>query len=332
MKTQSMDSLLNELRAVSEPTRLRLLILLHQSELSVKDLTTILGQSQPRISRHLKLLVDAGLIQRSQEGAWAYYRLAGHKSNLIHTLLQYANPNDPILIADRERLQSVKRTNAESAGRYFAANAAAWDTIRSLHISQTEVETAIRKIIGEYPIQSFLDLGTGTGRLLELFQGLYIIALGIDSSRDMLSVARANLDRAQIHHARVAHGDLNILDIPNNTYDLIAFHQVLHYLDDPAHAIREAARRLAPGGRLLIVDFAPHDLEFLRQKHAHRRLGISHDQIDRWLAEAGLDRIEIRDLTAEPEKLTSLTVTIWLARDKRIIADPPLVATALETA
>jgi ArsR family transcriptional regulator len=165
-----------------------------------------------------------------------------------------------------------------------------------------------------------LDLGTGTGRLLELFAPLYARAVGVDMSRDMLAVARANLDRAGLTRVQVRQADIFLLPTPAGHFDFVSLHQVLHYLDDPAAAIREAARALAPGGRLLIADFAPHELEFLREEHNHLRLGFSHEQLREWLEAAGLEVDRMVDLKPDPASGDQkLTVTLCLARDPRML-------------
>jgi ArsR family transcriptional regulator len=315
----AVGELLAVLRAAGEETRIRIVALLAEAELTVKDLTAILGQSQPRISRHLKLLTEARLVERHPEGAWVFYRLtdAVPARQLACDFLAAVSRDDAVLARDRERLAQVKREHAEAAGRYFAANAGDWDTIRALHVSEAAVEAAMRSALGERRFDSLLDLGTGTGRLLELFAPLYARAVGVDSSTDMLAVARAHLDRAGIGHAQVRLGDIYNLPFPRNAFDVVTIHQVLHYLDDPERALAEAARVLRPGGRLLVVDFAPHPLEFLRERHAHRRLGFTHDAVRQWLEGASLDLDRVTDLPGEGGG-DKLTVTLWLARDRRI--------------
>lgn len=318
--TMGHDQLVAALRAAGETTRLRILALLRDAELTVKDLTTILGQSQPRISRHLKLLADAGLVSRSTEGAWAFYRLAEDVTGTrpATALLALLDPLDPILERDLERRAATRRANAEAAASFFSANAAVWDRIRTMHAPDAEVEATIDKLLGKKKIGAALDVGTGTGRMLELLAARADKAIGIDASAAMLSVARANLDRAGIHNARLAQDDIYALSQPRNTFDLVVIHQVLHYLDDPARAVAEVARTLAPGGRLLIVDFAPHALEALRTEAQHRRLGIGRVEMADWLRAADLDAQEVIDLSGNEAELT---VTLWLAQDRRIVSD-----------
>ncbi|MBB6178606.1 ArsR/SmtB family transcription factor [Pseudorhizobium flavum] len=322
----SLDTLVDVLKTAGEPTRFRLLALVAAGDLTVTDLTEILGQSQPRISRHLKLLAEEDLIERYQEGAWAYFRLKreGTAAALVRTLLIAVSIDDPILARDRERLATVKQARAERAQAYFSRNAAEWDELRRLHVSDAVVEKALLKLVGRTPVDSLLDLGTGTGWILQLLSDVYRRAVGIDASRDMLSVARANLDKAGIVKASVRQGDILNLPLDGQDFDLVTIHQVLHFLDQPERAIAEAARVLRPGGRLLIVDLAPHNLEYLRDEHAHVRLGFSHETMAEWLEKVGLDVQEVVDLAADRQGGPSLTATVWLARDRRLlIADAP---------
>jgi ArsR family transcriptional regulator len=331
----SLDRTVDILKAAAESSRLRILLLLARGDLTVSDVTEILGQSQPRVSRHLKLLLESGLIERYQEGSWAYFRLSDSESarDFAANVISRVDPTDPIAARDQERLETVKKRRQQRATEYFSANAERWDRIRSLHVPDGAVEAAMLKLIGERPFQAMADLGTGTGRLLELFAPLYRRGVGIDLSREMLSVARANLDRAGIATAQVRQGDLYAPPIERDAFDLVTMHQVLHYLDDPARAIREAARLLRPAGRLLIVDFAAHGLEFLRDEHAHLRLGFSDRQIEEWLGEAGLDLTAKRDFDRRAAAAPGLTVKLWLAQDRRLlIADPAPANSRTETA
>lgn len=316
-----LDNLVDLLKAAGEPTRFRLLALLAAGDLTVTDLTEILGQSQPRISRHLKLLTEEDLIDRYQEGAWAYFRLKqdGQAVSLIQQILAAASSSDAVLQRDAERLAQVKAIRAERAQDYFSRNATAWDELRRLHVSDEAVEAALVKLIGKSPVDSLLDLGTGTGRILQLLSGIYRRAIGVDASRDMLSVARANLDQEGISHATVRHGDILNLPLEGQDFDLIVIHQVLHFLVQPELAISEAARMLRPGGRLVLVDLAPHGLEYLREEHAHVRLGFSQQTMDEWLKKAGLSLEKTEELKSDIISSQSLDVTIWVARDPRLL-------------
>ena len=305
-----MDQLLQGLRASAEPTRLRILALCAHGELSVSDLTQILGQSQPRVSRHLKLLCDAGLLDRFREGTYAYFRLSTRSAcaDLGRMLVDLVPVADTTLALDLERLDAIKRHRAEQASRYFAENAAQWDEIRALHIADSEVERAIVDLLPAGPINDLLDLGTGTGRMLAVMASRAERCVGIDYSREMLAVARANLEAAGKRNWQVRHGDLYQLPFPGASFDIAVIHQVLHYLEDPAEALAEAARVLRPGGTLLIADFAPHDVAGLREEHAHRWLGFSDEQVAEWLHDCGFECPGPVHLPGQP-----LTVTIWSA-------------------
>jgi ubiquinone/menaquinone biosynthesis C-methylase UbiE/DNA-binding transcriptional ArsR family regulator len=313
------------LRAVAEETRLRILALLAEAELTVSDLTDILRQSQPRISRHLRLLADAGLVDRFREGSWAFFRLRerGGSAELARELINRLDADDPTIARDRERLAAVRAERAGAAQAYFREHAAEWDSIRKLHAADEAVEAAMRSALAGAPIRSLLDLGTGTGRMLELFGPEIERGLGLDLSLDMLALARARLDRAGLRHCSVRQGDIYDLALPRDSFDVVIIHQVLHFLDDSARAVQEAARVLRPAGRLLVVDFAPHDLEFLRDQHAHRRLGFAPETVTQWLAAAGLDVVEQKILPPEPSSEGKIAVSLWLARDPRILLAAP---------
>ncbi|MBI1181115.1 MAG: metalloregulator ArsR/SmtB family transcription factor [Alphaproteobacteria bacterium] len=305
-----MEDLLAALKAAAEPTRLRLLSLLEYNELTVSELTQILGQSQPRVSRHLKLMAEAGLVERFSEGTWAFYRVADRPlgRTLVRAIADLIDGDDPVMARDMERLEQVKAARAEAAAAYFSENAAIWDTIRSLYMPEAEVEKAILELLGGGPIGKLLDIGTGTGRILSILSPQIERGLGIDANREMLAVARANLDLAQIQNCQVRLGDMYHLGLPSAEVDLAVIHQVLHFAEEPSTAVQEAARVVRPDGRLLIVDFAPHQLEYLRTEHAHRRLGFGDDEVAGYCRAAGFDDVAVRHLVGG-----ELTVTLWLA-------------------
>ena len=301
------------LRAAGEPTRLRVLALLAREELAVTELVQILGHSQPRVSRHLKLLNEAGLVERFPDGAWVFYRLCGGEPqrSLVHAVLDRLPEDEGELSEDLDRLETVRRDRMDTASAYFARNAARWDEIRSLYVSEAAVEAAIMEAAGPGPYPRLIDLGTGAGRMLTLLGPRAGHAIGLDLSQQMLNIARAEVGRAGLARVELRHGDIYATGLPTGSADLIVVHRVLHYLADPGGAMSEAARLLAIGGRLLIVDFAPHGLEYLRQAHQHRRLGFSDEEIGRWMEGAGLQVLE--PLALPPEGEEGLTVKIWRA-------------------
>jgi ubiquinone/menaquinone biosynthesis C-methylase UbiE len=313
-----MDRLVAMLRAAGDPTRLRLLLLLRQAELTVSELIEIVGQSQPRVSRHLKLLGEAGLLERFKEGSWVFYRAAdrGKGAELGAALAALADPN--MGQADTARLAHVRQARAAAAAAYFKANAPEWERIRALHAPEKDVEAAIVHRMTSRPIQNLLDAGTGTGRMLELLAPYARRAVGVDVSPEMLSIARDRLLRENLKNAQVRLADTYRLPFGGDAdmFDAVLFHQVLHYLDDPGAAVMEAARVMAPGGRLLIADFAPHALEFLRDDYAHRRLGFSDREVEGWFAHAGLKGGESETIAPPASATEKLTVKLWFATAK----------------
>jgi ubiquinone/menaquinone biosynthesis C-methylase UbiE len=330
-----MDQLLNIMRALADPTRLRIALLIRQLELSVGELVQILGQSQPRVSRHIRILDESGIAERRKEGSWVFLRPGLIlTSGLIDGLLELANPlNSRATQRDLAKLQEVRTTRAEQAARYFAEHAHSWDELRNLHISDSEVETAMQQILATAPIGRVLDVGTGTGRMMELFAAQSTKFTAIDNNFEMLRIARSKLADidysaseagAQKPTIEIMLGDFNQLPLADNSYDTILFHQVLHYAQAPENVIAEAARVLAPGGRIIIVDFAPHNHEELRSVHAHARLGFEDATIA-----AAFEANALHNLVQLPLDGGELIVKIWVGQkaamnDRAIINSPSL--------
>ena len=312
-----LDELVGVLKAAGEGTRLRLLALLADGDHSVKDLTEILKQSQPRVSRHLKLLADAGLIERNAEGAWAYYGLAqeGDGAALAQWLIERVDDSDQERRRDIERQGAVRASQQARASEYFAKVAGSWDLLKTLHVPEEAVEAAVLAALDGRRVETLIDLGTGTGRMLEVLASSYKRGIGIDSSREMLAVARSRLATAGITHAQVRLGDIGDVDLAAGPADIIVIHQVMHYFDDPGRMLAQARRLLKPGGEMIIVDFAPHELEFLRSEHAHRRLGLSQSQMSGWAATAGLTVAAVREFPSQSNE-RGLTVCLWRLSDK----------------
>jgi ubiquinone/menaquinone biosynthesis C-methylase UbiE len=312
----SFDECVGRLRAAGEPTRLRILRLLQNGEFNVKDLTQLLGQSQPRVSRHIKLLADAGLIERHQEGSWVFVRASADAAvrRFVETALSSISPDDPQVARDVERASQIRADRALVAQAYFDGNAAEWDSIRSLHVPEGDVEAAILEALGPGPYDLLLDLGAGTGRILELAAVRADRLIGVDTNREMLKCARVRLDAAELSNCSVRLGDIYNLPFPDQSACAVVIHQVLHFLDNPKGALAEAARVLKPEGRLVVADFAPHKLEFLRQEHAHVRLGFAANEITAWLNEFGLADHTYRELQAGKAKDKALTVALWTGR------------------
>jgi len=296
--------------ALADPTRLRIVALLRAMELSVGELAQVLGQSQPRVSRHVKILIEAGLAERHKEGSWVFLSLGRPErvEPLFLLLDRWAelDGGNESARADAARLQAVRADRAAAAERYFAAHAEHWDAIRSLHIAETEVEAAIMRALDGHQVGRLVDIGTGTGRMLELFGGQATGVLGIDRSPEMLRLARAKLGEAGFPGAELRQGDMYALPFASASADTVIIHQVLHFAQQPAAAVAEAARLLSPGGRLLIVDFAPHEREDLRTRDAHVRLGFPDEAVTGWMSAAGLEPRVLEHLEGG-----ELTVTLW---------------------
>ncbi len=313
-----MEELLAGLKAVAETTRIRILFALSHGELNVTELTFILEQSQPRVSRHLKLMAEAGLISRHKEGNWVLFRLReqGRSGALARALVDMLPASDELLAADLLRLEEIRQQRQGRADEYFRTNAADWAKLRSLHVREADVEQAMMVLLEKWKFENCVDLGTGTGRILELLSDRAKNLFGLDMSREMLAIARSNIETHKLRNAQVRQADIYALPFADGFADLVTIHQVLHFLDDPQRALLEAVRILATKGKLLIVDFAPHDFEELRDQHAHRRLGISSEHMAGWMARAGLHLIK-HDVLPPPyvNARMGLTVSLWLAEN-----------------
>lgn len=302
------------LRAAGEPTRFRLLRLLRHAELTVSELTRVVHQSQPGVSRHLRVLCDAGLVTRHQEGAWAFYH--ARPSDLVEAAC--SGVEDGFARQDDASLAAVLDERKAAALTYFARRAEAWDTLREHYVANEGVEGAVQALIGGRGGR-LLDLGTGTGSMLAALRNTFDEAVGYDISPEMLSVARVRLHEAEVTTARVRRGDL--FDLPSEVgeADTVLMHHILHFLAAPDDALRAAGALLRPRGRLVVADFDQHDDETLREQHAHRRLGFSDDDIARYARRAGL-RVT-RSLSVDPPEAGGLVTRVWLLR--RVDPSPP---------
>lgn len=301
-------------RALSDTTRLRVLRLLGSMELAVGEVAQVLGQSQPRVSRHIGILCDAGLAERRREGSWIFLRSRADSAlcGEVSRLLERAEAEDPdfgrLCDGDRRKLAEIRSAREQQAEQYFADHAHDWDELRRLHSSDDEVETALRKALGDEPLGRLLDIGTGTGRMAELLAERADHIVALDKSLAMLRVARAKLQNLPTERVELVQGDFASLPFAGQSFDTVLFHQVLHFAQNPAVVLAEAARVTCGGGRVAIVDFAAHQREDLRERHAHARLGFGDEQMERLLAEAGFE-------PGKPVALEDgeLSVKIWIA-------------------
>ncbi|MCY4260734.1 MAG: metalloregulator ArsR/SmtB family transcription factor [Rhodobacteraceae bacterium] len=318
-----MDNLASVLRTAGETNRLRLLALCAQGDLSVSELTRILGMSQPGVSRHLRMLCDVGLLERHQEGSWAFFHVpvAGHHAEMARFLIHCLDEHDPLISRDRQRLDEIRHERATRAEMYFRKNAPRWDEIRALHVEEDQVEAAIRECANRLTIRDLLDVGTGTGRMLQLLADRSHHAIGIDRSQDMLAAARVNLAKPGFSHCSVRRGDMYTLPFASPGFDLATLNMVLHFADRPQDVLGEVARVLHPGGHLLIVDFAPHAMTELIEDHAHLRPGFRTSDIEGWGQRHNLVMIAVRRLPGTP-----LTVMLWMLQKDPAGADERMPA------
>ena len=310
------DELVGALRAVAEPTRLRLVALLGREELTVTEICRVIGQSQPRTAA----TCDCWWTRASSSGhlkaplsttAWPKVAL---RPSSRHRVAALTPPNDVTISADLAALSRVRQARIEAATAYRSAHADELEGLRELYVGEAAVERALLDmLVGEGPIGRLLDIGTGTGRILELLAPHTEHSVGLDVDHEMLQVARAALGEAQLSRAAVRHGDLHRPPFEAGSFDVAVMHHVLHLLDAPGAAIADAARLLRPGGRLLVADFATHDLEHLRSLHGHRCLGIEDKEMLSWAVQAGLEVESERSLPpTSPDE--QLTVRLWLLR------------------
>jgi ubiquinone/menaquinone biosynthesis C-methylase UbiE/DNA-binding transcriptional ArsR family regulator len=322
-------------KALSDPTRLRIARLLGTMELAVGELAQVLGQSQPRVSRHVGILCDAGLAERRREGSWVFLRQAEAEGaaapiiDAVQALLVIAEGAEPAFAAlcdaDRKKLVAIRQSREAAAEHYFARHAGEWDDLRALHSPDAEVERRLIEALADAPLGAVLDIGTGTGRIAELLADRADRVVALDRNLEMLRVARAKLQHLPTAQIELVQGDFYDLPFAPASFDTVLLHQVLHFAADPFPALAEAARVLRPGGRIAIVDFASHDHEELRIRHQHARLGFSDRQMAQLLKDAGF--------TATPSLALEggeLVVKIWLGKRRAVSATPK--SPALETA
>ncbi len=317
-----MDAALNLLKALSEPTRLRLLLLCNKSDLTVSDLTNILSQSQPRLSRHLKILVEAGALRRLAEGQHVYFARNRETrfDGIVQALIDSVSGASAGVRADEERLSATLEARAKLAQGYFNKHAAKWDEVRGSYNDDEQVERAFIEELaaGDAPkVASFLDMGTGTGRILQQAARYVVRGVGIDTNREMLTIARSRLAGPVYRHLLVQEGNIYGLPFEAGQFEAVGLYQVLHFLDEPSRAIKEAGRVLSNKGRLLLVDYARHQREELQRNHAHLWLGFSQEEMEAWFAMAKLrpvTRRVVADAKPHPSGGMAPQACLWVAQ------------------
>ena len=299
-------------QALADPVRIRILYLLQEMELSVGELAQTLAQGQPKISKHLKVLIECGLVDRRKEGNWVFLRLGASAlvSPVFALLDRWAGVHgrNPWLAADVTRLTAINAERSAEAEAYFEAHAAEWDRLRALHVATEDVDEAILRTIGDHRIGELVDIGTGIGTMIHLLADRADYMIGIDRSPEMLRFGRAKLLRDGVTNAELRQGDMHALDLHSSSADTAVLHQVLHYARRPAAVIAEVARILKPTGKLIVVDVASHDREELRREHAHARLGFGDEEVLEFMRAAQLNGRVVDHLTGG-----ALTVTVWSA-------------------
>jgi len=309
-----MEQIATALKVLGHPERLRILALLSRGELTVSELVHILGLSQPRVTQYINSLEGAGIIERLKEGSWVFSRIRRGNvaiSALVATTLTALPQDDATLKSDRRRLEDVRNARAVAAAEFFANVANDRGQLGDEYLPQEDIENKMLDLLGQSQFNFMVDLGTGTGRILEVFSKVTKRGSGIDNNTVMLKVARANLAQSGMDHLSVRQGDLHATPLGSGVADLVTLHQVLHYLDEPSEAILEAARLLETDGQLLIVDFEAHKFDEFRERYAHRRLGFSDQDISRWLMDGGLQLVETALIKTNPDRPN---VRIWLGK------------------
>lgn len=304
---KEMEEILSQLRAAAEPTRLRLLALCARGALCVTDLCAALGQSQPRLSRHLKLLVEAGLLERLPEGSNVYFSLAS-RADLARAILARLAEDDPLLSADRRAAARLVAERVRAASEAFRRDGVDWDEAGALGLPTADIEAAL---LDALPSRTgrLLDIGSGTGRLLELVAPRCEAAVGVDASREMLALARGRLaERGLADRCTVRQADMYRLPFPDRAFDAVTLQMVLHFAEDPAAALAEAARVLSPEGTLVVADLAPHGRAELLDRGAHRHPGFDDAALAGWLGAAGCAVSFAREVAGP------LNVRLWSAR------------------
>ena len=318
-----MDRILTQLRACAEPSRLRLLALCAKGSFCASELTEIMGQSQPRLSRHLRLLVEAGVLECSREGAHAWFSLA--PGEVAEAVLRLLPRRDPAAEADARAASRIVAERSRSASAEFREQGAGWDEMRALGLPVAKVDSALMLLLGaDRGLGDVLDLGTGTGRLLEVLAPHARQCLGIDASPAMLALARGRLAGGKLRHCKVRRADAYRLPLASRSQDVVLAQMLLHHAEDPPAMLAEAARVLRPEGLLVVVDLdaAMPDASLGRLRWP----GFSNADMRQMMRAAGLAPRPGAAIAGAP------TVRLWPARLAEAAIPAGRVAHAAERA
>jgi DNA-binding transcriptional ArsR family regulator len=281
----SYDNYIDALKAISEPTRFRLVRLCAQGELTVSELMRIVGQSQPRVSRHLKLLQDAGILERFREQHWVFYRVAQeeHYQLLVSGLIKQIEKNETIIQLDQSRLIELQAARATLSETFIETELPDWLRLHEYHGDTARFESAVQDALAEKTVGHLLDVATGTGRMLKIVGPLASSGVGIDLSKKMVTVARSVLAESGLAHLTVRQEDMYQMRFAARHFDTITIDQVLYFATNPDALIKETARVLKYGGRLLVVAFTAS-----KTAKTPPSVGIELSDIQQWIESAGL--------------------------------------------
>jgi ArsR family transcriptional regulator len=284
-----MDALQKVFKTFSDPTRVRVLALLEQEELAVQELMDALGMAQSRVSRHLAILREAGLLEDRRDGTYVFYRFAVPAEGPWREaweLVRRELATDPVRQRDRAALAQVMEARAARTRSFFDAVGPEWDALRKVFDDDVLRARAGARLVD--PRTVVADVGTGTGILAVELARLGLRVVAVDHSARMLAAARSKLEAEGLSGVELRQGEASALPIGDAEVDAAIVHMVLHYLPSPGEAIREMARVVRPGGVVVIVDFVPHEHEWMRQELGVTWLGFAWDEVRGWLGEADL--------------------------------------------
>lgn len=292
---QASAQLLDSFSALADATRCRMLFVLGRQELTVSELCAVLQLPQSTVSRHLKTLADAGLVVSRRDGTSRFYSPApdeGGAQARIWEVTRATLADTPAATADARRLDRVLARRSETSQQFFATTAGQWDRLRDELFG---ADFALGALVGLIPDTWVVgDLGCGTGATTASLAPNVARVIGVDGSSEMLAAAARRLGR--FTNVDLRKGTLEALPIDRASLDAAVMMLVLHHVPAPAEALAEAARVIKPGGRLLLVDMAPHEHDEYRRQMGHVWLGFAEDHVRRLLTHAGFSNVRVQPL------------------------------------